>query len=196
MTQAAYRTPEALALLCEYARPMGAGYICQCPLHDDSSASLKISEGDKATVLWCHAGCATTTILEQWGIGPEELFYDYDPSSTSGKAELRMELASLKRILDPPPPLPATIVGLMSEAFSLPQPWHDTGLDAALDCIGSDVAPHIALRRRQMTRDVECKAYFQPWCDDQGMSGTKLMQYAEWGVKRLTEYWRERQNAQ
>jgi hypothetical protein len=191
-----YRKPEDLAELASYARPMGSGFICSCPLHDDSSPSLKISEGEKATVIWCHAGCATPDILDAWSIGPEELFYDYDPSGSGGKTDLRLELKALKREMYPPPPLPTTIVGLMDEAFALPQPWHDRGLDNALDMIGADTPPLIALRRRQMTRDVDVVAYFRPWCDDQGMNGTKLMQFAEWGIKRLTDHFRERQAQQ
>lgn len=190
---AEYRTPEDLAELADYARPMGAGFIASCPLHDDTSPSLKISEGDKATVLWCHAGCATTDILDAWSVGPEELFYDYDPKGSGGKTELRMELQALKRELDPPPPLPETLVGLMSEAFSLPQPWHDRGLDSVLD--GDDAGgthPQVALRRRSITRDTDVRAYFEPWCNDQKMDGYKLMQFAEWGMKRLTDHWRDR----
>ena len=191
-----YRTPQDLAELADYARPMGAGFICSCPLHEDHTPSLKISEGEKATVLWCHAGCATKDILDVWSIAPEELFYNYDPKGSSGKNELRLELKALKREMYPPPPLPETIVGLMAECFSLPQPWHDRGLDAALDVIGSDTAPNIALRRRKITRDTDVRAYFEPWCTHEGMDGYKLMQYAEWGISKLTDHWRDRRAQQ
>jgi hypothetical protein len=187
-----YRTPQDLAELADYARPMGNGFIASCPLHDDTSPSLKISEGEKATVLWCHAGCVTTDILDVWSIGQEELFHNYDPKGSSGKNDLRLELKALKRELDPPPPLPETLAGLMSEAFSLPQPWHDRGLDAVMDTDEAGTPPHIALRRRTITRDVDVRAYFEPWCMDKGMDGYKLMEYAEWGMQRLTDHWRDR----
>jgi hypothetical protein len=33
--------------------------MCQCPAHDDTSPSLKISTGRDGKVLWyCHAGCS------------------------------------------------------------------------------------------------------------------------------------------
>jgi len=191
-----YRTPEDLALLCEHARPMGNGFIARCPLHDDNTASLKISDGDKATVIWCHAGCKTADILAVWGVGAEQLFHDYNPHSSSSKQDLFMELKALKRELDPPPPLPATILGLISEAFSLPQPYHDQGLEMAADSSGAGQAPGAAMRMRLITRDTIVQEYFTPYASMKRMSGTKTMMLQEWGMKRLETYWRERKQAQ
>jgi hypothetical protein len=165
-------------------------------LHDDSSPSLKISEGEKATVIWCHAGCKTVDILDAWSVGQEELFHDYDPQGSSGKSELRMKLKALKRELDPPPPLPQTILGLVSEAFSLDQPWHDQGLEVAADASIAGDAPHVSIRRRHQTRDIIVAAYFTPYASFNKLSGVKTMQLNEWGMKKLETYWRERKAAQ
>lgn len=188
-----YVTAEDVAELVEYARPMGDGFICSCPLHDDSHASLKVTPGTKATVLWCHAGCDTKEILLALNLAPEMLFYDYDPKGAgSGLFDMHRELREFKREFDPPPPMPETILGLMSEAFSLPQPWHDKGLDAAANVSGAGDPPAEALRYRQATKDTLVFEYFRPWCQAEGHTGAKMMAFVDWGMKRLQTHFRSR----
>lgn len=47
---------------------------CICPAHSDKEASLTISRGDKGTVIHCHAGCETETILGAVGLRLTDLF--------------------------------------------------------------------------------------------------------------------------
>ena len=49
---------------------------CICPAHSDKEASLTISKGDKGTVIHCHAGCETETILGAVGLRLTDLFED------------------------------------------------------------------------------------------------------------------------
>ncbi len=47
----------------------------RCPAHDDSSPSLSISEGgDGRALLFCHAGCDTTSVLAALNLTPQDLF--------------------------------------------------------------------------------------------------------------------------
>ena len=56
------------------ARKQGRGWQVRCPGHDDRIASLSVSEGEKGTVLYCHAGCSTDRILEAAGLSMSDLF--------------------------------------------------------------------------------------------------------------------------
>lgn len=52
----------------------GAGFMAQCPAHDDGRASLSISAGkDHPVVLHCHAGCQPDDILAKLGVTWEDL---------------------------------------------------------------------------------------------------------------------------
>ena len=191
-----YVTAEAIAEMCDHARHLGDGYICSCPLHPDRHESLKVSPGQKATVLWCHAGCATDDILVALNLSPEMLFYDYDPDSGGGGLfSLQAEMRELKRQVNPPPPLPNTLLGLMDEAFALEQPWHDRGLEAASETWAASDGPADALRRRKMTLDSAVFAYFGPWCVHEGKGPEHQMKLAEWGMERLQKHWRSRLEA-
>ncbi|MGA7244915.1 MAG: hypothetical protein WBX19_17130, partial [Terracidiphilus sp.] len=50
-------------------RREGAGYLCHCPVkghgkgRGDRRPSLGVSDGDKALVVHCFAGCASTAVL-------------------------------------------------------------------------------------------------------------------------------------
>ena len=49
-----------------------------CPAHDDSNASLSISErrDGKGIVIMCHAGCDYRDVLAALGMSPRDLFDD------------------------------------------------------------------------------------------------------------------------
>lgn len=47
---------------------------CCCPAHDDKHASLSISSENGKTLLHCHAGCSTESILEAVGLQMRDLF--------------------------------------------------------------------------------------------------------------------------
>lgn len=69
----------------------GNGTQFKCPAHDDSVASLTVTESDDGAVLvHCHAGCSTKLILDSIGVSPNELFperVDNEPK-TRQKAEV------------------------------------------------------------------------------------------------------------
>lgn len=55
-------------------RRSGAGWMVNCPAHDDGKASLAIGPGrDQPVVFHCHAGCDPETILEKLGLTWEDL---------------------------------------------------------------------------------------------------------------------------
>jgi predicted P-loop ATPase len=46
----------------------GSGWMCKCPCHDDGTASLSVSVGDKQPLLvHCHAGCDGKDVLAEIG---------------------------------------------------------------------------------------------------------------------------------
>jgi Protein of unknown function (DUF3631) len=53
----------------------GAGFVTQCPAHDDQHASLSIGEGDDGRVLLkCHAGCDIEAIVSAFGLSMKDLY--------------------------------------------------------------------------------------------------------------------------
>jgi 5S rRNA maturation endonuclease (ribonuclease M5) len=55
-------------------RKSGGSYMARCPAHDDSTASLSITEGkDHPVILKCHAGCEPEDILAKLGLTWETL---------------------------------------------------------------------------------------------------------------------------
>ena len=60
---------EILLPKLEGIRKSGGSYMARCPAHDDSTASLSITEGkDQPVVLKCHAGCEPIDILAKIGL--------------------------------------------------------------------------------------------------------------------------------
>jgi DNA primase len=53
----------------------GKGFICRCPAHDDTTASLSIGAGRDGLLLNCHAGCTFEAITAALGVKPAQLFY-------------------------------------------------------------------------------------------------------------------------
>src|SRR5262249_49785057 len=37
--------------------------MCKCPCHDDRTASLHVSKGEKGVVFYCHTGCSQDAVL-------------------------------------------------------------------------------------------------------------------------------------
>jgi 5S rRNA maturation endonuclease (ribonuclease M5) len=65
---------EILLPKLEGIRKSGGSYMALCPAHDDSRASLSITEGkDQPVVLKCHAGCESVDILAKLGLTWEDL---------------------------------------------------------------------------------------------------------------------------
>lgn len=183
-----YITAEEIALMCDHAKALGEGYIASCPLHDDVHASLRISSGERATMLHCHTGCSTEAILEALGIQMQMLFYDYEPRGGSDVADLRTKMRDLQRELNPPPPLPNTFIGLMAECFNLEEPWHTKGMNNVLEGEGGFDTPGVELRYLS-NRDTTVRSYFEPWSRSKGFSEKKLLALSDWGWKKLKSHW-------
>ncbi len=96
-----YIDATALAEKFEGIKPMGAGYMVQCPTHDDKSASLKISDGVKATILYCHAGCSTDVILQKIQVRRAQLFHDFNPDRGTGGMAVDAILAAMIKEVRP-----------------------------------------------------------------------------------------------
>ena len=62
-------------------------FSARCPVHDDKTNSLSISEGKDGTVLLhCHAGCGTESILSAVGLGFRDL-YSESPEEAASEAK-------------------------------------------------------------------------------------------------------------
>jgi hypothetical protein len=47
------------------AKRSGDGWMCRCPAHDDTTASLAIAPGDKVPIVYkCHAGCSQEAVRD------------------------------------------------------------------------------------------------------------------------------------
>ena len=68
-------------------------YQCKCPVHNDSTASLTISEDKGKLLLHCHAGCETRDILKEVGLTFQDLGGYQAP-----KWKERLEFAQRKAI--------------------------------------------------------------------------------------------------
>ena len=56
------------------ARKSGAQWMARCPAHEDTKASLSITEGKEQPVIFnCHAGCDSATILDALGLNWKDL---------------------------------------------------------------------------------------------------------------------------
>lgn len=61
-------------------KKQGDGYLACCPAHDDTNPSLSIAEGrDGRVLLFCHAGCELTRILQALGLKTSDLFDEKKP---------------------------------------------------------------------------------------------------------------------
>ncbi len=67
---------EELLSRFQYSRKIANGYQVRCPAHDDQKASLSIREGDKGLLLYCHAGCDTSKVLQTLNVELEDLFFE------------------------------------------------------------------------------------------------------------------------
>ncbi len=57
-------------------RGAGEDWMLQCPAHEDSTASLHLTQGREGVLLYCHAGCSTEAVCAALGIEYAELFDD------------------------------------------------------------------------------------------------------------------------
>lgn len=55
-------------------RRSGNGWMARCPVHDDGTASLSITEAPDKVLLCCFAGCRTDDVLAAIGLSFKDLF--------------------------------------------------------------------------------------------------------------------------
>ena len=60
----------------EGVRPAGHGYVAVCPAHDDSEASLGVTDGDSGLLLTCYAGCETKDVVDALGLEWNDLYHE------------------------------------------------------------------------------------------------------------------------
>ena len=66
--------------------------VC-CPVHDDRSPSLTITDDGARTLLWCHAGCAQDEILGILGLDWQAMFRD--PAGQSYESLVSLSASAL-----------------------------------------------------------------------------------------------------
>ena len=94
----AYLQPYDIARLCtdEPLLPGHKSYAVKCPAHPDKSASMMVSAGQRATVMFCHAGCSLDDILIELEINMEQLYHDYN-KGTPNQADSGARLAGMMK---------------------------------------------------------------------------------------------------
>lgn len=98
----------ALEKIGSRVTPRGGYYVAQCPAHDDRTASLSFSQGEKGARLKCHAGCEVDVIRTQLDL-PWAALFDSQGDSDGGRglaADLWMPCQAGKR--DPKDPGPCS----------------------------------------------------------------------------------------
>jgi hypothetical protein len=68
--------PEEILTRLEGVFGTSNGWQARCPAHDDARASLSIAEDGGKLLLHCHAGCATTDVVQEMGLQIRDLFPD------------------------------------------------------------------------------------------------------------------------
>lgn len=72
-------------------RSSGEGFACRCPIHDDDTPSLQVTDGKDGKILvYCHAGCDNTVIIKELrarGLWPE-VAQHYRLRTAGGTAEI------------------------------------------------------------------------------------------------------------
>ena len=53
----------------------GSRWSARCPAHPDNTPSLSLAEGrDGRVLVFCHAGCSFTEVVQGLGLRPKDLF--------------------------------------------------------------------------------------------------------------------------
>jgi hypothetical protein len=72
----------------------GKSGVCLCPAHEDSTPSMSVSFRDGKTLVYCHAGCNISEILEAAGLTISDLFSNERPMF---KSDARLNLRRIIR---------------------------------------------------------------------------------------------------
>ena len=75
-------------------------FQCKCPVHNDHTASMTVSKGEKGILIHCHAGCETKSILEAVGLRESDLFYDSNVTKIKQDWKDRLEHSKKKKIVE------------------------------------------------------------------------------------------------
>jgi hypothetical protein len=78
---------DRVAVRLQGLKENGTGWTARCPAHEDKVNSLSVTEGtDGRCLIYCHAGCSTSTILAAMNLKLVDLFGD------AGKAKFKGQL--------------------------------------------------------------------------------------------------------
>lgn len=106
----------------DWARRSGGGFIARCPAHPDRAPSLSVKDGQRGTVLHCHAGCSAKEITGSLGLTVAQLFMDYDPNAGTPGTSIDTLLREAMAKNRPPDIRPTyenpTLLEVMRQAFS------------------------------------------------------------------------------
>ena len=128
-------------------RSRGSGkWSAKCPAHSDHSPSLSITEGKKAVLLKCWAGCSLGAITSAMNLTIKDLFYDAPDTHTA--TETRRRRAILKQQHARQQEVVGYVVDALREAEAFLRlrrgldisGWTDTQLDADLNCVADAYA--------------------------------------------------------
>jgi len=139
------------------AKPTGPmEWTAICPGHDDTNASLSVTEGrDGKTLLHCHAGCTTEQIVAAVGLKMSDLFQSKTTSTTpapSNKTQSR-KTGKVHPDVDTAAKAAAWAVGK-----KMGHEWRETRRDFYHDADGRIVAAVLRFDRSDGAMDSEGKA--------------------------------------
>lgn len=131
MTETAYeKVTHALSRVTQWTPPNERG-DWRCPAHNDSTASLSVSRGEKGVVLKCQAGCETTAVVEALGLAMRDLF---DEQRDDRRDERPREVAAYDYV-DPTGALLYQVVRMEPKTFRQRRPADGGGWEWSLNGI-------------------------------------------------------------
>lgn len=188
-----YLTPDDIAERCSWAKPTGVGWQAVCPVHEDKSPSLSISEGNRATLIYCHAGCSFDDLAAELGFERQQLFHDYDPHARSHDSNLGQVMAEMIRDARPKvDPCFLRFSDIMYEALGDGDPlWVEGQALAGLEF------PHVAdlhyldaIELPKLSLDVCMHSFLSPWLKSRGYKDSPFeARRAAW--RTIRHHWRE-----
>ncbi len=182
------RPDDIVAMLDTYAKPTARGFQAVCPVHEDRSPSLSISEGNKATLIYCHAGCTLDELGDVIGFTRQQLFHDYSPNGGGGSSLDRV-MRQMIRDARPVDRL-RTLGDVMLRAFGFTdEAWAGLALARWQYPELTDMEYEKAIGMYHVVMSGPVHTFLQPWSDvNPGKDWFVVRKYA---MARLFETWRE-----
>ena len=184
-----YLTVDDLAARCEYAKRSGRGWQAKCPVHEDRSPSLSISEGNRATLIYCHDGCTLEELGEALGCTRQQLFYDYTENGRTSDSQVNLVLRQMIRDSEPYRRL-TTLGDVMLRAFGQDDlAWEGFTMARWYHPDLADMEYKEAMTMHSIIRNSVLHTFLAPW-------RAANPQHTDWivvrdaGMKRIQQTWR------